>query len=63
MNLELPKQPVCKNCWDKGYSTEMSGLVGSPDFPGDKGFCISPYIHKNYCTCEKGQKLYQESLS
>lgn len=53
----MEKQPKCKNCWDKGFSTQYSGIIGSPDFPGDKGFEIAPSVHKNYCTCDKGQKM------
>ena len=55
--MDKNKEPICKNCWDKGYSTQYSGIIGSPDFLGDKGFEIAPSVHKNYCTCVKGQKM------
>jgi len=29
------KQPKCKNCWDKGYFTQMRGEIGSNDFGGE----------------------------
>jgi NAD-dependent SIR2 family protein deacetylase len=39
------KEPKCKLCWDKGFSTELvGGIHGS-------------FERKNYCTCKKGQKL------
>lgn len=53
MNHKLPK---CTNCWDKGYSTQMRGEIGSADFGGE-GYFIPPTIQKNFCNCARGKRM------
>ena len=45
---------TCKNCNNKGFTTQMRGVSGSGDFPGDKGYYEPPTIQKNKCRqCER----------
>jgi len=54
---EVPRG-VCKNCWNKGYSTEMiGGTIASADFFGDKEHRSGPKITINFCKCDKGKQL------
>lgn len=55
--MQKVKEPKCKNCWDKGYSTQMAETIGYPDFIGDKGFRSGPQVYKKYCNCAKGKRL------
>ena len=41
----LTKEPNCRNCWDKGYSTVY------------EGYNEAPKVHKKFCTCKKGKRL------
>jgi len=50
----------CPLCYDKGYHSVMSGIIGFPDFIGDKGFREDPTIKKRFCTCRLGKKLKAE---
>ena len=53
---EVPKG-VCKHCWNKGYSTEMTEVVSSADFFGDKEYKTGAKITINFCKCDKGKQL------
>lgn len=54
----MKKDPKCKNCWDKGYSTQLIGnTVTSANFYGQDGIIVSSYILKNYCKCAKGKRM------
>ena len=53
---EVPKG-VCKHCWNKGYSTEMTEVVSSADFFGDKEYKTGAKIKINFCKCDKGKQL------
>lgn len=37
-NTTLSNASPCKYCYGKGYSSRMYHEIGSPDFPGDKGW-------------------------
>ena len=53
---EVPRG-VCKHCWNKGYSTEMTEVVSSADFFGDKEYKTGAKITINFCKCDKGKQL------
>ena len=40
----------CKECYGKGYSTQIYG-------EGGEGYEIAPTVHMNFCTCERGRQL------
>lgn len=50
------KEPKCKNCWDKGYSTELMAIKIHVDFPGDKEYKKTEKVI-NFCKCERGKEL------
>jgi hypothetical protein len=56
------KQPKCKKCWDKGYSTELVANTSIPDFGGIR---INSQVReiKNYCSCAKGKKLKKQDYA
>jgi hypothetical protein len=59
-NLKQNKElkGICKNCWNKGYSTEMiGGTVSWGDFPGDKDYHTKSEIIIHYCKCGIGKQL------
>jgi hypothetical protein len=56
----MEKQPKCKNCWDKGFATVFSGIVGFDDFGGE-GFYEYPSVHIKYCKCKKGRNMLHRS--
>lgn len=47
----------CKTCYDKGYSTAFKGVIGYPDFIGDKGYFSKPRIRIKFCNCPRGKQL------
>ena len=55
--------PKCKNCYDKGYSTEYVGeSFALPDFCGDKKYKVADAgIRINYCNCKKGKELEKKA--
>lgn len=54
--IEL-KKIICKNCYGKGYSTELIQVRIAPDFIGDKEKKFPPEIKMNFCKCERGKQL------
>ena len=50
------KEPKCKNCWDKGYFTQIVRVHTSADFFADEETDEVKEI-KNYCKCAKGKRL------
>lgn len=59
---ELEKT-LCKNCYGKGYSTELQGnIIAKADFLDKKDKVIKPsHIKKNYCDCRLGKALKQNA--
>jgi len=55
-----PKQPNCKNCWDKGYFSQLVNIHTSADFSADEESNELKEI-KNYCSCKKGKLLKAKS--
>lgn len=53
------EKPKCKNCWDKGYSTQMYGISGADDF-GTEGFKEPIRVHIHFCNCAKGKRMKRE---
>lgn len=47
----------CEKCYGKGYSTYRYGIIGIPDFEGDKGFKDPIKTNIVYCTCDRGKQL------
>ena len=49
----------CKDCYGKGYSTELCGeTIGRADFIGDKDFTILPCrVAIKICSCSRGKDL------
>jgi len=49
----------CKNCYGKGYSTEMIGnTIAHADFIGDKTYMMEKaHIIIRYCKCDRGEQL------
>lgn len=59
---KLLKQPKCKNCWDKGYATELIGGYHVPaDFIGEKSHDTGIKELKNFCSCEREKKMAKEA--
>lgn len=56
------ENPKCKNCWDKGYSTVLTGgHFIAADF-GGKGMTMAAREFKNYCSkCLKGKRLKRQA--
>lgn len=57
---EPPKpQPKCKNCYDKGFFTQLiGGTRTATDFGKLEYHFTASEIRKNYCTkCAKGRRL------
>jgi hypothetical protein len=58
MNFKQDK-PKCKNCYDKGFSTEYVGAsYAMPDFIGDKKYMVDAGgVKIKYCSCKKGKAM------
>ena len=54
------KQPKCKNCWDKGYSSELIVHTQHADFIGEKTYS-GTLQRKNFCNCAKGKRLSKKN--
>lgn len=56
------KLPKCTFCWDKGWSSELTGghyIAG--DFEGDKSYHTGMIEVKRYCMkCKKGRKMARQ---
>lgn len=46
----------CKNCYGKGYNTQMVNEVGAEDFGGD-GYETGPHVRMVFCRCVRGKQL------
>lgn len=59
IDTKLMKQPKCKICWDKGFSTRYVGpSYAMPDFIGDRKYLVDKGgVKIKYCTCDKGKRL------
>lgn len=63
MKASEVKIPNCKNCWDKGFSTEYVGeSIAHADFGDEFGgpqtkVVANARIVKHYCTCALGKRL------
>lgn len=59
---------TCKYCHGKGFYTRAYSEIGSPDFPGDKGYVVPLKIDKVKCKCQKlpepfhDEKLIKKAL-
>jgi hypothetical protein len=55
---EKTPKGVCKNCWNRGYSTQMiGGTIVYGDFIGDKDYKTKAEILIKFCNCENGKQL------
>lgn len=56
-------KPKCKDCWDKGYATELiGGYHMSADFIGEKSYDTGMKELKNFCHCAKGKRMAKLQL-
>lgn len=55
----MKKEKLCKNCYGKGYSTELKGdSFCLADFIGDKTYRTRiGGIRINFCECSRGKDL------
>jgi hypothetical protein len=53
----------CHDCYGKGYSTNLHGITGSPDFIGDRVFEEPLKNNMVFCHCERGKQLEKICLS
>ena len=52
------KKPKCKNCYDKGFFSELSGGTKSlSDFGGYHYYKSGVEMKLNFCDCAFGKKL------
>ena len=49
---------VCKNCYGKGYSTELTTTTCWADFEGDKTIVSPMELKIHFCDCERGRELH-----
>jgi len=58
MPRQKTKEKICKNCYNKGYSTEMiGGTITYGDFVGDKTFKSGYKTLYHFCNCERGKDI------
>ncbi len=58
MKKEKIPKGVCKNCWNRGYSTELiGGTITCGDFEGEKDYKTKEQILIKFCNCENGKQL------
>lgn len=56
------KQPKCKNCWDKGFSTVMESKQGMWDFHPSEAWQTAPRTYQKFCRCLKGKRMKTKAI-
>ena len=58
------KKPGCEKCWDKGFSSELTGgNTIHADFEGDGTYKTGPMLIIRYCNCKAGKRVYQKHVN
>jgi Mor family transcriptional regulator len=54
--MKKKQKAKCKNCWDKGFASQIVRVQSFSDMKGDKYHEETKEI-KIYCNCDKGRRL------